>query len=125
MTWANETLVQIRWGGLTFIILEIVATAGFLIATAILTDQMKGQVLKSSALAMLFALGEDCRTVAGGIEGIGAMRRKARVLQVKLQGDTIELSGTPPTPPGRAQTSDSNDVRIEKRVEMTVTENKI
>ena len=98
--------------------------AGFLIATAILTHQMKGQVLKSSALALVFALGEECRQVAGGIESIPAMRRKARVLQVRLLGDTVEFSGTPA---GRTRTgsAESSKSQIEKSTETVITEEKI
>jgi len=50
-------------------------------------------VFKSSALAALFALEEDCRGVAGGLESVAGMRRKARVMLVRLRDEAIVLAG--------------------------------
>jgi hypothetical protein len=93
---SNETFVKIRWGWITLLLGQFILTAAFLIVTAVVTNQMKGQVLKSSAIALLLALGDDCRSIMGGIESVPAMMRKARVLQVKLHDDTVLPSGTSP-----------------------------
>ncbi|CAI4219268.1 unnamed protein product [Parascedosporium putredinis] len=60
-----ETRISIRWGALTLLILQLIGALVFLVYTAIATQQAGCQVLKSSALATLFALEEDCRGVAG------------------------------------------------------------
>ena len=85
--------MHIRFGAIVLIVLQFAAALGFLIATAILTHTTKGEVLKGSALAALFALEEECRVVAGGLESLAGMRRKARVLHVRLRGDGICLAG--------------------------------
>lgn len=51
------------------------------------------EVLKSSAIAALFALEEECRGVAGGLENLGSMGRKARVMHVRLRDEAIVLAG--------------------------------
>lgn len=62
--------------------------------TAILTERDSGaEVLKSSALAALFALEEECRGVAGGLDSVETMARKARVMHVRLRDEAIVLAG--------------------------------
>lgn len=51
------------------------------------------EVLKSSALATLFALEEECRGVAGGLESVESMGRKARAMHVRLRDEAIVLAG--------------------------------
>lgn len=48
-------------------------------------------ILKSSSLATLFALEDDCRVVSGGLEGVSGLRRKARVMRVRTSegGDNL------------------------------------
>lgn len=59
-----------------------------------MATQLAGcEVFKSSALAALFALEEDCRGVAGGLESVAGMRRKARVMLVRLRDEAIVLAG--------------------------------
>lgn len=118
--WNRETLIRIQWGWLALLAFQYVLAAGFLIATAVLTHKEKGQVLKSSALGLLFALGEDCRQVTGGLESVSAMWRKARVILGRLDGDTIELSGPTQRSAGRTKSAESTDSKIEKTVETTV-----
>jgi hypothetical protein len=117
---ANEAAVRIRWGWIILLLLQFILGTGFVIATAILTHQAKVEVLKNSALALLFALGEECRNVAGGLETIPGMTRKARVLQVRRRGEYIEMVGAA-TPP-RARTPGSRGSPIEKRVTTVVEE---
>ena len=59
-----------------------------------LTERDAGaEVLKGSALAALFALEEECRGVAGGLESVKSMGRKARVMHVRLRDEAIVLAG--------------------------------
>lgn len=88
-----ETRISIRWGALTLLILQLIGALAFLVYTAIATQQAGCEVLKSSALATLFALEEDCRGVAGGLETAEGMRRKARVMLVRLRDEAIVLAG--------------------------------
>ncbi|SPO02105.1 uncharacterized protein DNG_04778 [Cephalotrichum gorgonifer] len=89
-----QTLIRINYAALVLLLLLFIASLAFLIVTAILTDRDAGaEVLKSSALATLFALEEECRGVAGGIESVESMGRKARVMHVRLRDEAIVLAG--------------------------------
>jgi hypothetical protein len=90
--WAHVTFVEIRWGWLAFLVVELVVAAGFLAATVVCTQRMGVQVLKSSALATFFAPAEDCRAAMGGVGRVGEMRRRARGAYVRFNGTEMVLT---------------------------------
>jgi len=91
--WAQVTFVEIRWGWLTFLAVELVLAVVFLVATAVYTRRHGVQVLKSSALATFFAPAEDCRAAIGGVGGgVGDMKKKARGAYVRFTGSEMVLT---------------------------------
>ncbi|KAK1672862.1 hypothetical protein BDP55DRAFT_717807 [Colletotrichum godetiae] len=75
---------------------EIVAAVIFLIITIIYYtggSDSKFRDLKSSSLGTLVALGQDCRTAAGGgLQPVDALQKLAKGVQVRLRGSLIVVA---------------------------------
>jgi hypothetical protein len=89
---ANVTFVSIQWGWLAVLAGQLVVAVMFLITTMMHTSQLEVPVLKSSTLAMLFALDEKSRSTAGGIDSVKAMKEKAGLVHVRLQDGKLVLA---------------------------------
>jgi len=90
--WASVTFVEIKWGWLSFLVVELVAAVVFLAMTITYTHRHGVQVLKSSALATFFAPAEDCRAAIGGVGRVGEMKKKARSAFVRFTGTEMVLT---------------------------------
>jgi hypothetical protein len=78
--------VQVRWAWLGFLAAEIVFTALFLAYTILATNKMGIRVLKSSPLATLFALDDECRKAAVAANV---------AVEARLDGDMLVLANKP------------------------------
>ncbi|KAM7200834.1 Protein of unknown function (DUF3176) domain containing protein [Rhypophila sp. PSN 637] len=59
--WVSTTVVEVRWAWLSFLAVEIVMVAVFLIWTVIETNKMGVKVWKNSTLAIMLTLDEESR----------------------------------------------------------------
>ncbi|KAJ4290485.1 hypothetical protein N0V90_010702 [Kalmusia sp. IMI 367209] len=96
IAWKEETYVQVKWGWITFLALEIFAAAIFLAVTII--AEISGSRgsdsvlpgLKDSALAHLVALSIECRAALGGeLQQIDELKDKAVKLKVRFSGNQV------------------------------------
>ncbi|GKT67238.1 hypothetical protein ColTof4_13622 [Colletotrichum tofieldiae] len=100
--WKQASHVRITWGWISFLAVEILVAAVFLvltIASQALTesrngtsegDQIAFRDVKDSSLATLVALSDDCRVAAGGgLRSAQNLVSTAKELQVRLEGDEI------------------------------------
>jgi hypothetical protein len=96
IAWREEAYVQVRWGWVTFLAIELLTAAVFLSITIIAQARDKEESrsvfrgLKDSALAALLALSSKCRVAAGdGVQHIGVLKEKAMGLKVRFDGNEI------------------------------------
>ncbi|KAK3690529.1 hypothetical protein B0T22DRAFT_516109 [Podospora appendiculata] len=101
----NVTYIQIHWGWLSFIAVELVLSTLFLAITVISTRRHKVGVLKGSTLATLLAPGAEWRTRLGGVEMMASKSEQKRMLahRVHFTGDEIVLVKSGEEESGRGQ----------------------
>jgi len=95
--WTRDTLVIINWEWLSFLLIQIILSAGFLVAIAAWTRTTPGmQVLKTSSLAGMVALDDEGRRYLQlgsnepGDAASGSLEERASSLCVKL----LDRTGT-------------------------------
>ena len=91
--WIYESYVHVRWGWMGFLAAQMILGCLFLVFT-IMTSGVVGPVLKSSTLAVLFALGPDARAMVGGIGSVKEMERRVAPLTAKKIGDELIIQKT-------------------------------
>lgn len=96
MAWREEAYVQVRWGWITFLAIELLTAAIFLCITIITQPRHREDCgsefrdLKDSALALVVALSDECRVAAGGgLQHMDELKRKAMQLKVRFEGNKI------------------------------------
>lgn len=102
--WKNEPYVDIAWGWISFLAVELLLATAFLILTLISQSSIRDgrgsgstgeryltfRDIKDSSLATLVALSDECRIAAGdGLQSADELKRTARRLQVRLEGNAI------------------------------------
>ncbi|KAK4641219.1 hypothetical protein QC761_610450 [Podospora bellae-mahoneyi] len=105
--WKQESYVHITWPWLTFLAVELLVASIFLVATIIGQVRMRKAArheagsdysemffdYKDAAIAPLLALGQQCRSEAGGGLGPrGVMEKVAKSLRVKIDGNEVVVS---------------------------------
>ncbi|XXH00032.1 hypothetical protein Hte_006373 [Hypoxylon texense] len=92
--WEPETYVSIRWGWITLLAAQVAfgtACCGFAIWQS---HQLRIPILKSSALAMIFALGDEFKA-PHGIESIETVRERTSKIHVRLQDGELVRTDPP------------------------------
>ena len=99
IAWAPETYVRVHWEWIAFLITYVTLGTLFLVFTINITAVKRETILKSSALATLFALGPESRETTGGIaplplmaervSGSGNDRVEARLLGNELRAERL------------------------------------
>lgn len=105
---APQTFVDIRWGWLSLLMVQLALASLFLVATAVKTHIAKVQILKGSALATLSGLDRAARESFGGMNDYESLTKRARTLNVRLEqgpsGTALWLAVPPPQqPPSSSQ----------------------
>ncbi len=85
--WTVQSFVQVRWGWVVYMAMEILLAAAFLVMTVLYTRRLKIRVLKSSLLATLLALDNEARSTVGGITTPSRMHSTSRHINVSLGGE--------------------------------------
>ncbi len=90
--WTTETYVHVRWGWLVFLGVQIFLSILLLAFTIVATQVSGTMVLKSSPLAVLFALGQDSRAVLGDVRTESEMKRRAATFDAALVGNQLVIN---------------------------------
>jgi len=86
----TRVFVQVRWGWLTVLAVQVLLSLVFFIWTVVMTQKMDVRVLKSSAVAMLFAL-HDAPGVGQRVEnGKSADKNQSRATRTQVPGQTTQ-----------------------------------
>ncbi|KAK4169790.1 hypothetical protein QBC43DRAFT_198702 [Cladorrhinum sp. PSN259] len=107
--WRRESYVDISWGWITYLAVELVL-AGIFLALTIHTQakarrrsedktssaaSLMFHDYKDAAMAPLLALSTECRAAAGGgLQPRGEMKKMAKRLLVKFRGNEVVVAGT-------------------------------
>ncbi|TLS28593.1 hypothetical protein PpBr36_00847, partial [Pyricularia pennisetigena] len=83
----QETYISIRWGWFAFLVVQVVLAAGFLGGVIMETILLDVRVLKSSALAGMFAVSAEDRKLLE-VEGIGRVH-EGHVMATAIKADGI------------------------------------
>ncbi|KAI1762730.1 hypothetical protein GGR53DRAFT_468075 [Hypoxylon sp. FL1150] len=86
--WEPETYVSIRWAWITFLVVQVAFGTVCFCFTVWQSHHLGIPILKSSALAMVFALGEESRTPRG-IESIEGVEERTSKIRVRLQNGEL------------------------------------
>ncbi|KAI9170574.1 hypothetical protein HJFPF1_00042 [Paramyrothecium foliicola] len=100
--WVQEPYVDIRWGWMSFLTVELALAALFLTVTIMSQRQRSNdhesneanlnifQDLKDSSIARMMVLGDECRALLGGkLSANDVMKAKAKETKVKLDGAEV------------------------------------
>ncbi|KUJ09624.1 uncharacterized protein LY89DRAFT_657053, partial [Mollisia scopiformis] len=83
-SWVLETYVHVSWPWISFLIVLLVSSFAFLLATIVKTRAVKVDVMRSSALATMCALGQEVKGYMGPVDLRGSTFEKAEGLRVRL-----------------------------------------
>ncbi|KAK4173131.1 hypothetical protein QBC36DRAFT_360713 [Triangularia setosa] len=103
IAWMEESYVNITWGWLTFLAVELVIATAFLFITILVQIRMRAKLAtggrnnisvvedyKDSYLAPLFALSQEARFAAGGrLQPMDVMKETAKRVHVRLEGTEV------------------------------------
>ncbi|KAK5656056.1 hypothetical protein OQA88_5195 [Cercophora sp. LCS_1] len=89
--WGEETFVQVRWGWLAFLGVEMLLSYLFLTATIHKTAKLGAPVLKSSELATLLASTPELCGAVGRIEELEDVKDKSKGVRIQLKEGKLVL----------------------------------
>ena len=102
--WTKESYVHVRWGWITFLVVQIVFGVIFIVLTGLQRILRRGHdsgsdddetghlTLKSSTFGMLYALGEEGRRITGGVGTLEDMESRATGLMGKMEGPELVIT---------------------------------
>jgi hypothetical protein len=104
-TFAAQTIINVRWGWLSLLAVQVMLTAVILAVMVRMTTASGVQVLKDSSLATMCFLDPDTRTALGPVDDFKTVRERARSVKVTLGRGRLTSSTTTslkllPTPTG-------------------------
>jgi len=88
---ASQTFITIKWGYVSFLVVQIFFALLYLATTIVLTYRGDVQVIKSSAVATLLALSPTRPQSMGTIENIRDAEAQARQMVVQLIDDHLVI----------------------------------
>jgi hypothetical protein len=91
---SRKTFVRIQWEWLALLAFQVAAAGIFLVVTAVYTHSVKAQVLRNTSLAMLVALDNECREVAGGIDSVAFLKKAIRPIWARWVDHRIVIIDT-------------------------------
>ncbi|KAK4213820.1 hypothetical protein QBC37DRAFT_482760 [Rhypophila decipiens] len=100
--WVSTTVVEVRWAWLSFLAVEIVLVAVFLIWTVIETNKMGVKVWKNSTLATMLTLDEESRRAVVNQMGAATSHLGDGHVHLRLMDDQLVYAGNK-TPHGHIQ----------------------
>lgn len=108
--WETEVYVNIRWGWLSFLAVELVLTTVFIAFTAFMTHRTAVPVLKSSALAAFLAPDGDAQRLIGSIDNLNSAEEKSKQVCVRFDNRNLVLVRDDLDEDSTDDISSSNDV---------------
>lgn len=87
--WREEVYVNVRWGWLAFLAVELVLAGAFILATIIATRALAVPVLKSSVLAALLAPDKEVQQSMGVVDDITVAENRAKLTHARFDNRNL------------------------------------